>query len=71
MRRSFIMEFCPKNVPKVNLLTRPKFNFKITNGTGVIKKLFAGVSDHPPSPPTPPLYNLERLEMKFSKIYFL
>ena len=38
MRRSFKVEFCPKNVPKVILLTLLKFRFNTPNGTAVIKK---------------------------------
>ena len=46
MRRSFKVGLCPKEFPKVILLTGPKFHFNAPNGTGVTKKLSAGVSEH-------------------------
>lgn len=69
MRRSFKMGFSLKNIPQVNLITGPKFHFNVSTGTGVIKKLFARLSDHLPKPPTPPLYNLDRLDGILSKRY--
>ena len=39
MRRIFKVGFYPKNVPKVILLTGPKFQFNSSNGTKIIQKI--------------------------------
>ena len=42
MHRSFKVEFCLKNLPKVILLTGPKFRCNTSDGTGVKKTTVHG-----------------------------
>ena len=43
MRRICKVGLCPKQFPKVILLTEPKFHFSTANGTGVIKNCPQGL----------------------------
>ena len=43
MRRICKVGLCPKQFPKIILLTEPKFHFSTANGTGVIKNCPQGL----------------------------